>query len=114
MGNLLASCQRATPVKSTLTWVPADFLRRNDVAPWTDMPCWIPAQGDEAGFGRVSVARAVATGLAYRPLDETVRDTLAWWQGQPDERKAVPKAGITAEREATVLKAWHASGEAVA
>ena len=114
MGNLLAACQRATPVTSTLTWVPADFLRRNDVAPWTDMPCWIPAQADEAGFGRVSVARAVAAGLAYRSLDETVRDTLAWWQGQPDERKAAPKAGITAQREATVLKAWHASGEAVA
>lgn len=126
MGALLASCQaaakRANTIHcvrapcpqppghdSTLTWVPAAFLSAQQVAPWQDMPVWIPAEGDYAGFGRTSTERAQQAGLHYRPLDETVADTLTWWRAQPEERQAKLKAGISPEREAAVLAAWHAA-----
>src|SRR5690606_36565217 len=64
--------------------------------------------GDYAGFGRTRVARAVAAGLDHRPIDVTVRDTLAWWRAQPGERRAALKAGLAAKREADLLAAWHA------
>jgi 2'-hydroxyisoflavone reductase len=57
----------------------------------------------------VSSAKAQAAGLTYRPLDTTVADTLAYWRALPEERRAKPKAGLAPEREAAVLKAWHAS-----
>jgi nucleoside-diphosphate-sugar epimerase len=107
MGALLSACQRAAGKPSTLAWVPADFLEAHNVAAWQDMPAWLPATGENAGFGRVSTARAQAIGLAYRPLDATVADTLAWWRGLPETRRAKPAAGITPAREAEVLKAWH-------
>lgn len=111
MGALLQSCQDvAREMKapaSRLTWVPADFLEAQKVSPWQDMPAWIPAQGEYAGFGRISSAKARAAGLTYRPLRDTVRDTLVYWRGLPEERRAKPKAGLSAMREAEVLQAWH-------
>lgn len=127
MGRLLATCQevsrRMNTIQcvrapcpqppghdSTLTWVPADFLEKQGVAPWQDMPAWIPAQGDYAGFGRISTSRAHALGLRTRPLEETVAATLEYWRSLPEERRQKPKAGLSPEREAEVLKAWHARG----
>lgn len=111
MGALLRESQKAAGKKSTLTWVPADFLEAQKVSPWGDMPAWIPARGEYAGFGRTSVSKARAAGLSYRPLRETVRDTLAWWRKLPEERRSKPKAGLSPQREAEVLKAWHAQTE---
>ncbi|MEI2433468.1 SDR family oxidoreductase [Lysobacter yananisis] len=108
MGALLRESQKAAGKKSTLTWAPADFLEAQKVAPWSDMPVWIPARGEYAGFGHTSVRKARAAGLSYRPLRDTVRDTLAWWRKLPEERRAKPKAGLSAQRESEVLAAWHA------
>ncbi|KRA18079.1 epimerase [Lysobacter sp. Root604] len=118
MGELLSTCQqvagRMQAPKSSVTWVPAAFLEAQKVGPWQDMPVWIPAQGEYAGFGRISSAKAQAAGLRYRPLPDTVRDTLAYWRGLPAERRAKPKAGLSAAREAEVLAAWHAQAKSKA
>jgi 2'-hydroxyisoflavone reductase len=55
----------------------------------------------------VSNARAVAKGLAFRPLKATAKDTLDWWKTLPKERTAQLKAGLSSERETAVLAAWH-------
>ncbi|HEY3476809.1 MAG TPA: hypothetical protein VGK56_19485, partial [Anaerolineales bacterium] len=56
-----------------------------------------------AGFSRVDVSKAINAGLAFRPLEETVRDTLEWAKTRPADRRW--EAGLTAEREAQVLAA---------
>jgi 2'-hydroxyisoflavone reductase len=103
-----APCPQPPEASSTVTWVPADFLEAHKVSAWQDMPAWIAPTGDYAGFGMRSTAKAQAAGLKYRPLQDTVDDTLQWWLGLPEERRANPKAGITQAREIEVLKAWHA------
>ena len=108
MGELLASCKRVSGSDATFTWVPATFLEAQQVAPWSDMPVWVPPVGDMAGFARVGIARATAAGLTFRPVDDTVRDTLAWWRTVPEERRAKLRAGLGAAREAEVLAAWRA------
>ncbi len=107
-----APCEQPPEASSTVTWVPADFLEAQKVSAWQNMPVWIPPTGEYAGFGRRSTARAQAAGLEYRSLQTTVDDTLQWWLGLPEERRAKPKAGITAAREAEVLNAWHAKATA--
>ena len=52
----------------------------------------------------MSSARAVAQGLRFRDLETTVKDTLAWHAQRPAEEKAKLRAGLTAEREAELLK----------
>ena len=108
MGEVLAASQRAAGTPSTLTWVPADFLDAQRVSAWQDMPVWIPPAGEYAGFGRLDTRKAQAAGLSYRPLETTVADTLGYWRSLPPERRARPKAGLSPQREAEVLKQWHA------
>jgi 2'-hydroxyisoflavone reductase len=48
----------------------------------------------------------VSAGLTFRALDETVRDTLAWWPTVPQARRDKPNFTITPEIEAAVLSAW--------
>jgi 2'-hydroxyisoflavone reductase len=71
------------------------------------MPVWIPPRGEEAGGNQISNKRALAKGLTFHPLADTTRDTVAWLKSQPTERQAKLKAGLTPEREAEVLVAWH-------
>ena len=108
IGELLASCKRVSGSDASFTWVPASFLEAQQVSPWADMPVWVPPIDDMAGFARVSIARATAAGLTFRPVDDTVRDTLAWWKTLPEERRAKMRAGLGAEREREVLAAWRA------
>lgn len=107
MNCITTPCPQPPGANSTVTWVPAAVLERHGVQPWRDMPAWIPAEGEYAGFGRISTARAQAAGLSYRPLHDTVRDTLAWWRTLPADRRDKPRAGIGAEKEGEVLAAWH-------
>jgi 2'-hydroxyisoflavone reductase len=112
MRGLLDNCQMGIGSKARLVWVPWPFLEKEKVEPWNDMPAWIPAGTAESGMSQVSIARAVAAGLRFRPVAETARDTLAWWKTLPAERQAKLRAGISREREAKVLAAWAASGKA--
>ncbi len=106
MRAMLEACQPGAGPAAPLTWVPWPFLEKEKVEPWGDMPVWIPAGGAESGMSQVSIARAVAAGLRFRPLGETARDTLSWWNGLPPERRAKPRAGLSREREKQVLLAW--------
>ena len=87
----------------TLRFVPWPALEAEGVAPWSDLPAWVPSTGDTAGLGSVDCSRALAAGLTFRPLLATARDTLAWWRSLPPERRASPKSGLTPQREAQLL-----------
>jgi 2'-hydroxyisoflavone reductase len=104
LGSLLDTCKAITGSGAQFTWVPEAFLLEHKVAPYTEMPLWVPSE--EAGFGRFNVARAIAAGLTYRRLGDTVRDTLAWDRSLPAD--AERRHGLKPEREAELLAAWHA------
>jgi 2'-hydroxyisoflavone reductase len=91
-----------------LTWVTTKFLDDHDVSAWSDLPVWVPGQGDTAGFARRDIRHALAAGLSFRPLATTAADTLAWFQQQPADRQAKLKAGLAPAREAELLAAWKA------
>jgi 2'-hydroxyisoflavone reductase len=108
-GEMLDGIKTALGSNATFTWVDQDFLQEQKVRQWADLPVWVQQGPDTAGFMTVSVAAAMAKGLTYRPLDLTARDTLAYHQSRPPERQQNLAAGLKAEREAEVLKAWHAA-----
>ena len=94
----------------TLTWIPdLEFLRGFRLR--ANVP-WIPpkktADGVKYGQTYINSDKAVAAGLRYRPMTETIRDSLAWWQSLPAERREKNKFAYTPEAEAAALKAWHA------
>jgi 2'-hydroxyisoflavone reductase len=105
IGELLDTCKRESGSEAQFVWVDVETLAQHNVHGWSDMPVWVPPVGDSAGFCRVSVDAAAKAGLTFRGVDATVRDTLAWWKGLAEERRSKLRAGISAEREAEVLKA---------
>jgi 2'-hydroxyisoflavone reductase len=106
MREMLTGIAAAIHTDAKPIWVPTDFLESEKIEAWSDMPVWVPARGDTAGFAKRSIAKALAAGLTFRPLDRTAADTLAWFKQQPPERQAKLKAGLTPAREAEVLAKW--------
>ena len=108
MGQMLDGIKQATNSDARFTWVSAEFLEAQKISPWSNMPVWVPGQGETAGFAMINNAKAVGKGLTFRSVPDTTRATLDWFKKQTPERQAKLGAGITAEREAEVLAAWHA------
>jgi len=104
IGEMLDQTKSALNSDAKFTWVPAEFLQQQKVEVWSDMPVWA---GDELGLARTNISRALGKGLTFRPLTETARDTLAWFKSQSQDRQSKLRAGLTPEREAEVLAAWH-------
>ena len=109
MRDMLTGVGEAVHSDARLTWVPTVFLEAQKVAPWTDLPVWVPGQGDSAGFAKRSIRNALAKGLTFRPLALTAADTLAWFKQLPADRQATLKAGLSPAREAALLSRWKAT-----
>lgn len=110
MGDLIGASLHASPsAGTTATWVPEEFLAAHWKPDELDLPPWSPMSGDTAGASLTAVDSAVASGLHTRPLADTVRDTLAWFQSLPAERQAKLRAGLDPQKETETLRAWHAS-----
>ena len=112
MGSLLETSKKVTGANTTFTWATPAFLEDNAIigeqATGNYLPIWAPTVGDEAGSQLVSNARAVAKGMKFRPLDVTIRETLAWANARPPEKNEKLKAGLSPEQEAELLKKLHA------
>jgi hypothetical protein len=59
---------------------------------WLHDPEWV-------GMNQADSSRAVAAGLGFRPLDDTVRATL-------EQAATTEDAGLRPERELELLEAW--------
>jgi 2'-hydroxyisoflavone reductase len=110
-GATLEACREATGGDARFTWVDEAMLLERGVAPWSDLPLWLPRE--HAGMVSLDASRARAAGLAFRPLVETARDTWRWDQETPAAARP-PKAGLAMtagmapEREAELLREWRA------
>lgn len=102
LGKMLETSQRVSKSNAKFRWAPVEFLSQHNVAPWSDLPVWLPDSGESAGFARVNVSKAIAAGLTFRPLEETIRDTLEWASTRPKDYKWL--AGLKDEREHELLR----------
>ncbi|MBB5204980.1 2'-hydroxyisoflavone reductase [Inhella inkyongensis] len=104
MQGLLDTLAQITACQPRWVWVDDAPLLAADVKPWNDLPLWLPAQHEFAQFMQVRNQRARAWGLQTRPVADTARDTLAWWQGLAPEQQTFTKAGLAPEREQALLE----------
>jgi 2'-hydroxyisoflavone reductase len=111
LGPMLERVRAATENRAELVWIDEDRLAEAGVQPWDELPLWLDLarHPDFRGFLAVSVGRALAAGLSFRPLEETAADTLAWVRERTGPPKRVegivlpPPAGLSADREAELL-----------
>jgi 2'-hydroxyisoflavone reductase len=97
LGELLGRIAAAVGSDARLVWTDEARILEAGVRPWSELPLWVPG-ADWAGLLRVDVSRALAAGLAFRPLEETARDTLAWSLEAGPQRPTLDR-----EREAQIL-----------
>jgi len=98
-GELLERTRAALGSAADIRWVDEQRVLDAGVQPWSELPLWLPGT-DYAGMARADVGRAVAAGLRFRPLEETVADTLAW-----DRTVAGERPTLAREREREILAA---------
>jgi len=103
LGKFMEVCESATRSQGNANWIPTDFLESKGVEPWQDLPLVLPFHGERDGVFQVDGIKARSHGLRLRPLEETVRDTLRWYDKR--ETKTL-KVGWDMEREARILAAW--------
>jgi 2'-hydroxyisoflavone reductase len=96
--ELLDTCREVTESDARFVWIDGKFLLDQQVGQWMELPLWIEDESDK-GLHRADVSRALATGLVYRPLADTVQATL-------DLAETADGAGLSPEREAALLEAW--------
>ncbi|MEM7799064.1 MAG: epimerase [Chloroflexota bacterium] len=109
MGELIETTLGVSQSDASVTWVDDQFLLDNEVSPFTELPFWLPIMApDYVGFMRVDCSKGIAAGLTFRPLKETVADTIAWNETRVDH---VWTNTISEEKEREVLAAWRAREE---
>ena len=81
MGTMLETCREVAGGDAVFHWADAAFIEEQNVF----FPIWNPTTGDFGGAHRVDISRAIAAGYTSRPVAETVRDTLEWWNGLGEE-----------------------------
>ncbi|HEV7863673.1 MAG TPA: NAD-dependent epimerase/dehydratase family protein [Acidimicrobiia bacterium] len=87
------------PADTEIVWVPWAFLETQGVAPWADLPAWVPAP--MAPVLAADGSRAAAAGLRSRPIEAVVADLWNWDQARPQEPL---RAGMSRDREAELLR----------
>jgi 2'-hydroxyisoflavone reductase len=111
IGELLEQCVRVTGSDAELVWLDPAVIEAAGVAPWTELPIWMPPTGEYAAMHDCDVTAALDAGLACRPVAETVADTWSWLQreGLPDQPADRPRTGLSPEAEQRLWTA--AAGE---
>jgi 2'-hydroxyisoflavone reductase len=97
LGALLDEANDAVGAGARLVWTDEQRLVDADVQPWMELPLWLP--GDEySGMLQSDNRRAIAAGLTFRPVRDTVLDTLAWSREAGEQRPT-----LTREKERELL-----------
>ncbi len=97
MGALAEACRAASGSDATFTYVDEAFLAEHEVGEWMELPLWVAPKPGWERFLEADVSRALAAGLTFRPLADTVRDTLA-------QAARVDGVGLAPGREAELLR----------
>lgn len=98
-GTMLDVCRTVSGSDARFTWLDEHTVLESGVQPWNELPLWIPDADN--GIFEVRNDKAMAHGLTFRPLSDTVRNTFEWDRARPQSEPM--RAGISREREQQLL-----------
>ncbi|KAJ2980297.1 hypothetical protein NQ176_g2727 [Zarea fungicola] len=107
MGELLEMARQITGGGSELVWTDSKRIMDAGVVPFMDLPLWLDPKSDMyRAIYCCDATKAKGAGLVCRPVEETVRDTWDWMQGETGSRPApngVRVGGLSKEKESILL-----------
>lgn len=103
MASLLESARDVTGSRASLVWVSPEVIEAAGIAPWTELPIWLPPDGEYAGMHDGDVSAAYAAGLTCRPVEQTVADTWRWLRDEGYPPPGRIAHGLSPDKEQAVL-----------
>jgi len=103
MASLLEAARDATGSRASLVWVSPEVIEAAGIEPWTELPIWLPPDGELASLHDGDVSAAYAAGLACRPVEQTVADTWRWLQQEGYPPPGRLEHGLSPDKERRVL-----------
>jgi 2'-hydroxyisoflavone reductase len=101
-GDVIDACRRSES-PANFVKVGEPFIIDEKIAGWEHLPVWLPSTEKEStGFFKTDASKAIQAGLAFRPIEETVRDTWAW----DCTREGELAMGLSRERELELIAKW--------
>ena len=97
LDQVLDACVRVSGSNADIVWVDDEFLIAHEVGEFVELPLWI-AHPDWKDFMNGDISRALAAGLTFRPLEDTIRDAL-------ETAETVEGVGLAPERECVLITA---------
>jgi 2'-hydroxyisoflavone reductase len=107
LGELLATIARVGGVELAPVWIAEDELEALGLLDPDADEAFPMFEAGPVGRVTMDASKAMANGLMHRPVEQTVRETLAW-----DRARGFPDlgTGLTAEAEADLLARLDAGG----
>ncbi|HMS34754.1 MAG TPA: NAD-dependent epimerase/dehydratase family protein [Ignavibacteria bacterium] len=96
--EFINTCQKVTGGKAEIIWAKEKFLLDENITPWMELPMWV-TEADQ-GINNMDISKAIKDGLTFRPLEETLMDTLKFDKSRKDYTL---RAGLKPERETEVI-----------
>ena len=104
MRQLLEDSQAVLASSVDPVWVSDEFVMRQDLM--GALPIYHPITGEYSHASSASAERAVAAGMHNRPVRETIRDLMTWWDTLSEERHTNARFRMTPQREAELIAEW--------
>jgi 2'-hydroxyisoflavone reductase len=113
MKEFLEACKRATGSAAEVIWTSEEFLLNHKVAPWTEMPLWVPEdfplepelKEPWKGAFTVNISKAIESGLSFRPIEESLAEIYEW-EKHRNLSENEWKSGLRGDREKELLELW--------
>lgn len=106
MPQFLEQAKAALNSTSNFVWIDDyDFLAKHKIE---EAIPWAMLKGNDDGMMSIRHEKAEAAGLKFRPLADTAKDTLTWWNKAPEARRKSPRFAITPAQEAAAVAEWKA------
>ncbi|MEV0134684.1 NAD-dependent epimerase/dehydratase family protein [Dactylosporangium sp. NPDC050688] len=102
--NLIEALLDRSPQPPVPCWVGERYARSQRVRPWTEVPLWLTNDSPERALMAVDSSRALAAGLTYRSLRDTIDDCLAWHT----VRRSWSQRWLDPAREQHLIQQWRA------
>ncbi|WP_335869001.1 NAD-dependent epimerase/dehydratase family protein [Bacillus sp. 2205SS5-2] len=104
LGEFLSACQNVLNPNTRFIPVSESFLISQKVGEWMELPLWIQKKEEMRGFSQINCEKALKSGLSFRPLAETIKDTYDWSETRTKDIEK--RAGMNENREQDLLKKW--------
>ncbi|MDZ4712620.1 MAG: NAD-dependent epimerase/dehydratase family protein [bacterium] len=97
-GNFINECVNYSKNDAKLIWADEKFLLDEGAVPWSELPMWVPKE--DQGVNNIDISKAIKDGLTFRPIQETLKDTLLFDKSRNNH---VLKAGLSPEKETELI-----------